>query len=183
MSTFVSILRGINVNGQKKILMAELKILFESLGFESVQTYIQSGNIVFNVPDIQKKEAIGNAIEATISKQYGFHVPTLIQTRVDLDKAVKKNPFIEREGIVLTKLHLTFLASSPTADNLQKLDNIDFSPDEFIIDGLNIYVYCPNGYGRTKLSNNFFESKLKVTATTRNWKTVNKLLDMCTLSA
>ena len=183
MSTFVSILRGINVSGQKKILMADLKVLFESLGFENVQSYIQSGNIVFNAPNTHKEEEIRMGIEAAISKQYGFHVPTLILTKIDLEKAVKKNPFINQRGIDLTKLHLTFLGASTTADHFKKLDGIDFSPDEFIIDGLNIYVYCPNGYGRTKLSNNFFESKLKVAATTRNWKTVNKLLDMCTLYA
>ena len=183
MSIFIAILRGINVSGQKKILMAELKVLFESLGFENVLTYIQSGNIAFSAPDTKTKVEIGNAIEAAISKQYGFHVPTLILTKVDLGKAVKKNPFIKQEGIDLTKLHLTFLGSSPTADNLQKLDDIDCSPDQFIIDSLNIYVHCPNGYGRTKLSNNFFESKLKVTATTRNLKTVNKLLELCTPSA
>lgn len=179
MSTFVAILRGINVSGQKKIRMADLKVLFESLGFENVQTYIQSGNIVFNTAVKKTKKEIANNIEAAINNQYGFHVPTLILTEEELTRAVKKNPFINQEGIDLAKLHLTFLDSAPVLANLQKLEGIDFSPDEFIIDGLNIYVHCPNGYGRTKLSNNFFESKLKVTATTRNWKTVNTLLAMC----
>ena len=173
MQTYISILRSINVSGQKKILMADLKTLIETLEFKEVFTYIQSGNVVFksdgNLPDM----GLAKKIEAAIEKKYGFQVPVIIRNIEELDKVISNNPFLAIE-----KLHVTFLSQAPKENNIKSIENIDFSPDRFFIKGKEVFLHIPESYGETKLSNKFFENKLKVTATTRNWKTVNKLFEI-----
>jgi uncharacterized protein (DUF1697 family) len=178
MATFISLLRGINVSGQKKILMADLKLLYEQLKFKNVQTYIQSGNVVFDYTTDKNNLAIAKLIEHSIEKEYKFQVPVLVKQADDLLSTIKNNPFTEEVGADPSRVAVTFLEGLPTSENLKKLVGIDYPPDRFIIDGSNIYIYCPKSYGNSKLSNNFFESKLKVRATSRNWKTINKLLEM-----
>ncbi len=173
MAVFLSILRGINVSGQKKILMADLKVIYEELGFAKVITYIQSGNVIFENP---QNIDMAQAIEQKISEKYGFHVPIIIRNLHELVTAIDKNPFLEQENIQIDKLHITFLAENPKIELLDKIQSLNYAADKFIVSGKEIYLYCPDGYGNTKLTNSFFESKLKVTATTRNWKTVNELL-------
>ncbi len=95
-----------------------------------------------------------------------------------MQSVVDTNPFVKMKGIDLDKLHVTFLSEVPTNENLEKIKTYQYKPDEFIINGREVYLSCPNGYGNTKLSNTFFENKLKVIATTRNWRTVNELLRM-----
>jgi uncharacterized protein (DUF1697 family) len=178
MQTFISILRGINVSGQKKILMADLKELFEGLHFKNVTTYIQSGNVVFKsdakISDIQLAEKI----EKAISAKYNFEVPVIIRTKEELEKIISQNPFAKEKNIDLKKLHITFLSTTPAKEKAEQIKEVNFSPDQFIIKGKEIYLHIPNSYGETKLSNKFFENKLKVSATTRNWNTVNKLFEM-----
>ncbi len=172
MAIFLSILRGINLGGHKKILMADLKTLYEELGFTNVITYIQSGNVVFENPqNINMVQAIGQKI----FEKYGFEVPIIIRTLDELGALIDKNPFLKEENIQIDKLHITFLADLPQAILLDKVQTLTYPPDRFIILEKEAYIYCPDGYGNTKLNNSFFESKLKVTATTRNWKTVNEL--------
>jgi len=178
MATFISILRGINVSGQKKILMVDLKALYKKLGFENVQTYIQSGNVVFDCDKGKSNFTIAEMIEQAIGKDYKFQVPVLVKQADVLISTIKNNPFIEEAGVDLSRVVVTFLESLPTPENLLKLEGVDYPPDQFIIDGMNIYIYCPKSYGNSKLSNNFFERKLKVRATTRNWKTINMLAEM-----
>ena len=171
MPTYISILRGINVSGQKKILMSDLKALYESLGFKNVVTYIQSGNVIFQF----KKETdakLSQMIEAAISKKYQFDVPVIIRSLEEVEKIIAWNPFLNKKNTVIERLHVTFLAEIPSKEKFS------FPPDEFIIAGKEVFLHTPNGYGNTKLSNNFFENKLKVKATTRNWKTVNKLEEL-----
>ena len=180
MQTFIAMLRGINVSGQKKIKMADLQKLFESLGFQNVQTYIQSGNVVFESKE--SPQTIVKLIEEKIKDQYGWEVPVIVREKEELKKVSKSNPFI-KEGKYPDRLYVTFLGKKPSVENLKKLDGVKYSPEEFILEGTNIYFYAPNGYGRAKMNNNFFENKLKVTATTRNWKTVNKLVEMAEGSA
>ncbi|MDQ2721365.1 MAG: DUF1697 domain-containing protein [Bacteroidota bacterium] len=178
MQTFVSILRGINVSGQKKMLMSDLKVLYEGLKFKDVITYIQSGNVIFKsevkISDIE----LAKKIELSILKKYGFNVPVIIRSVQELTKAISINPFLKEKNINLEKLHITFLSEIPKKENVENINALNFSPDQFIIIGKEVFLYCPGGYGETKLSNNFFEKKLKVNATTRNWKTVNKLLEL-----
>ncbi|MEY4925681.1 MAG: hypothetical protein RI894_117 [Bacteroidota bacterium] len=185
MQKTISILRGINVGGQKKILMADLKTLYQQLGFRDVATYIQSGNVVFETEfaeeETQKKaagEKLAKKIELAIFEKYNFQVPVLILTKKELNEAIQNNPFLTEKGILLDKLHITFLAEIPEPALVDKIKDLDFQQDRFIISGKNVYIYCPESYGNSKLTNNFFENKLKVKATTRNWKTLNELAAM-----
>ena len=179
MTTYISILRGINVGGHKKILMADLRALYEKLGFINVRSYIQSGNVVFDNADDKSNRAIAEMIEHALEIKYKFQVPVLVRQADDLINTIKNNPFSREVDVDPSRVAVTFLESQPTSDNLLKLEGVNFLPDRFIIDGLNIYLHCPESYGNSKLSNNFFENKLKVRATSRNWKTINKLVEMC----
>jgi uncharacterized protein (DUF1697 family) len=176
--TYISILRGINVSGQKKIQMTDLKKLYEDLKFKKVTTYIQSGNVIFKA-NKQSDEVIAKKIEDAIYTKYNFHVPVIIRSVKEMKNTLAVNPLLKESNIDIEKLHVTFLEEMPDTTKMEAIKNIDHSPDKFILIDKEIFLYCPNdGYGNTKLTNNFFENKLKVSATTRNWKTVNKLLEM-----
>lgn len=172
--TYIALLRGINVSGQKKIAMKELKDLFSNLGFQAIKTYIQSGNVVFNY-DPDDSDKVASQIEIAIKNNFGFEVTVLIRTRKELIDCIKSNPFSSRPDLDTKKLYTSILNSQPETLNIEKILTFESDADEFIILDKTIYVYCPGGYGTTKLSNNFFENKLKVKATTRNWKTINEL--------
>lgn len=178
MQTFISILRGINVSGQKKILMTDLKSLYESLKFSDVKTYIQSGNASFKTNEKLSDVQLAQKIEKAIYKKYSFEVPVIIRNEDELKKITSSNPFLKEKGIDIKKLHVTFLSQIPGKAEIDNISEVDYSPDKFIITGKEIYLHIPESYGETKLSNNFFEKKLKVKATTRNWNTVNQLLEM-----
>jgi uncharacterized protein (DUF1697 family) len=178
METYISILRGINVSGQKKILMADLKALYEKLEFENVTTYIQSGNVIFNTPKHISDTDIAQRIEQAIFKKYSFKVPVIVRTSEEMESVVAANPLLKQKNIDVEKLHVTFLEQEPSAERTRLTKDLDYSPDKFVILGKEVYLYCPNGYGVSKLSNAFFENKLKVKATTRNWKTVNTLVSL-----
>jgi len=178
MKTYISILRGINVSGQRKILMADLKTLYEGLKFKEVITYIQSGNVVFKAETTLPDEALAKKIEQAISKHYGFEVPVIIRSAEEIKELIKINPFLKNKNVDTEKLHVTFLAQLPEKEKTERLKDVNFAPDEFAIIHKEVFIHCPGSYGDTKLSNKFFESKLKVSATTRNWKTINKLLEL-----
>lgn len=175
METYISILRGINVSGHKLIKMADLKALYESLGFKEVITYIQSGNVIFKA---EKKGDLAIIIGNKIQDKYKFEVPILVRKAEEIKRVSETNPFMKEKGIDEEKLHVTFLAEPPSKADLEAIKKIDHSPDRFVITGKEVFLYCPGGYGNTKLSNTFFENKLKIQATTRNWKTVNKLVEL-----
>ncbi len=170
-------LRGINVGGQKAIRMAELKSLYESLGLVKVETYVQSGNVIFDGAK-QNAAKLAGLIEAQIERSFEYAVSVFIRDANDFQRLVDSNPFLTGRNEDPAKLHVTFLYSSPSKSALNNLDIPNAEPDEFIVTGREIFLFCPNGYGRTKLSNKVFEKKLNTPATTRNWKTVNALLKM-----
>lgn len=178
MSTYISLLRGINVSGQKKIIMTDLKKLYEDLGFDNVQTYIQSGNVVFDYVSNEDYRSIAEKTELAIEKKYNFHVPVVLRKVKDLIKTVENNPFAGEPDLDLSKVAVTFLDSMPSAENLQRLKDVNYPPDRFVIEGLNIYVHCPIGFGNSKLTIKLFENRLQVKATSRNWRTINKLIEM-----
>ena len=175
METYIAMLRGINVSGQKIIKMADFKNHLQELNFADVQTYIQSGNAVFKTKKSTLK-ALEDKIAKKIFEDYGFEVSVIVKTPDELSEVLENNPFSKDKD--LNRLYVTFLSDKPTKEKLNKIEGIDYSPEEFVLKGKIIYGYSPNGYGKAKLSNNFIENKLKVSATTRNWKTVNKLADM-----
>ncbi|NJN84167.1 MAG: DUF1697 domain-containing protein [Caldilineaceae bacterium] len=179
MPTYVSLLRGINISGQKSMRMAELRELYKSLGFANIQSYLQSGNVLFQ-SDQEDGAELGRDIEAAIAERFGFEVSVLIRTPAEFEQVVENNPFLTTRNEDPTRLYVTFLAETPTESALAQANLPDHKPDEFVVAGQEIYIFCPNGYGRTKLSNTFFERKLKIRATTRNWKTVTALHDLAT---
>jgi uncharacterized protein (DUF1697 family) len=171
MKTFISMLRGINVGGNKKISMAELKKVYEDLGLKYVQTFIQSGNVLFKFQGLDIDKLRDN-IEKGISFKFGFDVKVLIRTTEELQNTIKKMPFKKEDT---ERVYITFLSDKPAAVPEEEINKYKNDSEKYFISGKEIYILCPTGYGKTKLSNNFFEKKLKVSATTRNWNSVNKL--------
>jgi uncharacterized protein (DUF1697 family) len=177
MSTFISMLRGINVSGVRKIAMPELKAVYEALGFTNVSTYVQSGNVVFDSPGTVAQQA-ASRIESAIQERFAFSVPVFIRSAADLRRIVETNPFLIPRRAVPARLYVTFLYETPDPSRLTGLASLDGAGDEFVIGEQEIFIFCPNGYGRSKLNNTIFENKLKMPATTRNWNTVRALLEM-----
>jgi uncharacterized protein (DUF1697 family) len=177
MATYISLLRGINVGGKNKLSIEELKRVYSSLGFTGVRTYIQSGNIVFESPDAREK-GHEKSIEGKIKKAFAMDIPVMVRTREELQRTIESNPFLPSKAHQVDKLLVTFLSDLPDKKAMDKLASLKWIGEDFRIIGREVYLFCPNGYGRTKLTNNAFESKLGVRATTRNWATVNRLLEM-----
>ena len=177
MTTYISILRGINVTGYNKILMTDLKSLYEGLGLQDVTTYIQSGNVLFKTTKKVSIDALQTRISKAIMQQYDYDVPVIIRTIEEMENVIDKNPFI-KGSLESDKLYVTFLASEPTQEFVKQLTSTEQGVDKFELIDREIYLYVPGGYGKTKLSNAFFEKKLKQQATTRNIKTIKKLAEL-----
>jgi uncharacterized protein (DUF1697 family) len=175
MKTRIAILRGINVSGHKVIKMKTLKEIFENLGFAKVRTYIQSGNVVFE-SDPPETGTLEIRISEAILDAVGFEVPVIVMDLSELEHVSSQNKFITDRGSEISRLHVTFLSAVPEKNLAESIMKEEYLPDEYLISGKTIYLFCPGGYGNTRLSNTFFEKKLKVQATTRNWKTVLELV-------
>jgi uncharacterized protein (DUF1697 family) len=172
---YVALLRGINLGARNKLAMGDLRALVEALGGEDVETYVQSGNVVFTSGADAGTLERGLADE--IGRAHGLEVPVLVRSAGELNTIVRKNPFL-RAGADEKSLHVTFLDEKPQQALVKKLDPSLSSPDELRVAGREVYLLCPNGYGRSKLSNAFFEKRLDVVATTRNWRTVRTLAEL-----
>jgi uncharacterized protein (DUF1697 family) len=175
MTTYISILRGINVSGQKLIKMDALRKLYENLGFQNITTYVQSGNVIFTDKNIDVSK-LEHEISRQIEKDFEFDVPVIVLTIDKLKQIIDNNPFVKDSDKNHTFLHVTFLSSKPNIYYYKQIEDKKLGGEEIFFSDQAVYLYCPNGYGRTKLNNNFLEAKLKVGATTRNWKTTNELL-------
>ncbi len=176
MAKFIALLRGINVSGQKKIKMADLRALFVELGFTRVATYIQSGNVVFDAGGSRPPE-LKSRIEAAISDVYGFDVVVILRSGRELTKIISKNPYQDRDGIAHDKLYVAFL-SEPVSGGFDELMSVPSGEDSFIPAEGVVYLHCPGGFGKTVYNNNSIEKAAGVPATTRNWRTVNRLAGM-----
>ncbi|BDS13767.1 DUF1697 domain-containing protein [Aureispira anguillae] len=175
---YITLLRGINVSGQKKVKMADLRTMCETMGYQNVQTYIQSGNIVFEGAE-EDTDWIAQSMHQKIQTTFGYDVSVMVRTEDYWKEVAVNNPFLEANPDLEIKfLHVTFLAEVPTVDSIKALQEVAAGTDELAIINNRVYLYTPNGYGRTKLSNTTIEKKLQVSATTRNWRTVSKLLEM-----
>jgi uncharacterized protein (DUF1697 family) len=180
-TTFVAMLRGINVSGRNKVAMADLKQMVSSLGFDNVRTYVQSGNVVCD--GAGAPGAVSSALADGIERTFGLAVPVIVRTGPELARVVASNPF-EADGHVPSDeprlYHVTFLAEAPDPADLEALEQATarFRPDTFRAVGSDLYLHIPGGYGETKLTNALFETRLGVGATTRNWKTVSTLAAM-----
>ncbi len=169
--TWVCLLRGVNVGG-KRVAMKDLRELFEGLGHEGVTTYIQSGNVVFRSRSGGAKKLAGD-IQKAIKDDMKLDVSVLLRAPEDLAKVTEGKPFAGAENV-----HVTFLDDKPDKSKVAAIGHDAYPPDEFEVIGREVYLRCPDGYGRSKLTNSFWEKKLGVAATTRNWRTVEKLLGM-----
>jgi len=171
---YIGLLRGINVGGHKKIAMAELKMVLSNSGLENVQTYIQSGNIIFqsSSEDVNELEAI---IHKSILDHFGFQVPVLVRTRQHLQTIFDNCPFSDEKK---ENSHFTMLSNIPNKELVKEASEKVYPKEEFVIVNDCIYFYCTNGYGKAKFNLNFFERKLNVDATSRNYKTMVKLLSL-----
>lgn len=174
MKKYIILLRGINVSGQKKILMADLRELLNSSGFGEVQTYIQSGNII--IASEATAENVSEKIQKKVFEEYKFEVKVFVLTPQELQQTVEENPFAADETKDVSRTYVTFLEEQPK--NTEALKGFKFPEEEFVLKGRSIYFYSPNSYGRAKMNNNFFEKKLGLQATTRNWRTITKLIEM-----
>ncbi len=171
----IAILRGINVGGKRIIRMEDLKLLFTNLGYKNPVTYIQSGNVLFDAENNISDLKIAFSIEKAIHQKFDFEVPVIVRSVNELKDRIKKNPFGTAD---INKLHITFLKDKPTQENSEKVESFQYEPDRFAIKGKEIFIYCEGKYHKTKLNNNFFEKQLEIQATTRNWKTLLKLVEL-----
>lgn len=176
MTRYVALLRGINVGGHNKLAMADLRDVLSGLGFDDVETYLQSGNALFSAPKASA-DALARKIQGALDDRLGMDVKVLVRTADELAEVVAANPFHDGTSEP-KKLHVAFLSAVPEADRVAGLDPVPFEPDELRLGEREVYLWYPNGYGRTKLTNDVIERRLGVTATTRNWNTVVKLLEL-----
>jgi uncharacterized protein (DUF1697 family) len=174
--THVALLRGINVGGKNILPMKELAAMFERAGGANVRTYIQSGNVIFEAASDAAK--VADSVSAKIEKKFGYRIPMILRNYEQLAKAIAGNPFIKAGVVEQRALHVYFLADTPSAACCASLDKNRSAPDAFEVRGREIYLHMPNGMGRTKLTNAYFDSKLLTTSTARNWATILKLAEM-----
>ena len=177
MLAYIAMLRGINVGGHKAIKMEALRTLCGDLGFRNVETYVQSGNIAFQ-SSVANPIILSKRIGDRILQSFRFEVPVLVRDSKQMRNVTGNNPFLKEKSVDLSKLHVIFLSKVTQKDSVKELEKLSTGPDRFYSSPLEIYLYCPGGYGRSKLSNDGIEKALSVTATTRNWKTTNTLSEM-----
>lgn len=174
--TYLALLRGINVGGKNKLPMKDLKEFFVEGRCTDVRTFIQSGNVLFKAP-ANLAAKIPTLVAARIAARFGYKIPVVLRTTDEISEVVTRNPFLE-PGTAEDGLHVMFLADLPGAQAVASLDP-DRSPgDTFIVLGRDVYLRLPNGAGKSKLTNAYFDSKLGTNSTARNWRTVTKLLEL-----
>jgi uncharacterized protein (DUF1697 family) len=172
---YVALLRGINIGG-RRLPMKDLAAMFVDAGCSHVTTYIQSGNVVFQANPAMAKR-IPPRVAAAIKQRFGFDVPVVTRTDAELHDVARGNPFVP-EGADPETLHVAFLVETPDAARIALLDCDRSPPDKFVVRGREIFLHCPNGVARTKLTNGYFDTKLGTVSTMRNWRTVLKLLEL-----
>lgn len=177
MTKYLSLLRGINVSGHRLIKMEKLREMFAALGVENVKTYIQSGNVIFDSAE-SKTDIVNKKVEEYLSETLGYEVVSVLRTASDLERIVKSAPFGEKVNDNNLKLYVVFLKEIPTDDHQAALISLNNDRDRFEIAGKEVYCSIDKRYQKHPFSNNFVEKVLKVAATTRNWRTVNKLLEL-----
>lgn len=177
MTTHLALLRGINVSGHNMMKMEALKTILEAIGFQNVQTYIQSGN-VFVDTDEDNPAAVGFKIKQEIFKAFGHEVPVVVIGKTDLESCLKNNPFLKEKDLDIKKIYVAFVSKNLQTENINDLKMSQVKPDEAYIDSNRIYIKYAVGAGKTRFDQKYIEKKLNVTATIRNWNTVTQLLQL-----
>lgn len=173
MKTYIALLRGINVGGHKKFIKIEQLKMLDQLGFENSQVYLHTGNWIFTSEE--ETDVISKRISETILKAYGWEVPVLVLEALELERIFKKCPFSEE---IKEQSYFTLLAAKPGSERITALATYSFPNEKYHITDRCVYFYPALGVHKAKLSNNWFENKLKVTATSRNYRTMAKLLEL-----
>ena len=174
MNTFIVFLRGINVGGHNKIAMQDLRQMLLDLGFDNPKTYIQTGNVIIKT-DLSNKLIIASKIEMSIFEYFGLNIPTLIKTAAELSLILQNCPFSEHEKPIS---YFALLFNNATQQQVEALSSYEFSNEKFVLIDQCVYLFSSIGYGKTKANNNFFEKKINIRATTRNFKTLKKVLEL-----
>jgi uncharacterized protein (DUF1697 family) len=174
--THVALLRGVNLSGKNRLPMKDLAVIFTEAGCQNVHTYIQSGNVIFSA-GCKLAVRLPGLITAEIARRFEFRTQIILRTGEEMREVIANNPFV-KAAVAEQELHVMFLAELPDSRDVDRLDKHRSPPDEFIVRGREIYLRLPNGMGRTKLGNSYFDSKLRTTSTARNWRTVLKLAEM-----
>ena len=166
------------MTGHNSIKMTDLAALFSDHGFIRPETFIQSGNVIFSTEKELPAPEISQVVETAIHDTFGYDVPVMLRTVSQIRNMLSSNPFLSEINFDPAKMAVIFLHDDLTESQIQKVAEVDYPPDKFKIIGNEIYTFCPNGFGKTKLYTNFFENKMKVKGTARNWKTVMTLLGL-----
>lgn len=177
MTVFVSMLRGVNLGPHRRLKMDELCSVYESLKLRDVQSFLQSGNVLFRT-DAKDEDALKNRLEKSIQQRFGFSSDVILRTTAELKNVIAKNPFAKRRDIEPAKLLVTFLATDPGEAARKQVREIKTAPEDLRIQGREIYTYYPNGMARPKVPWAAIERIIKTSGTGRNWNTVTKLLEL-----
>jgi uncharacterized protein (DUF1697 family) len=177
MTTYIALLRGINVGGNKIIKMLDLKAMFQTLGFENVRTYIQSGNVVFE-SDEGSESLLTGVTERKIHEVFGFEVSVIIRTLAEMENVIANDPFQLSEPEEFKRWYVTFLPAEPSAEALDKLRTYEDGPDKVRFVSREMYVLYEVSVSQSPLFKVPFDRILGMTITARNWNTVNKLVTM-----
>ncbi|MFD5424776.1 DUF1697 domain-containing protein [Streptomyces sp. NPDC127084] len=179
---YALLLRGINVGGHRKVPMADLRALLTELGHGGVRSYLQSGNAVFTSPERDERQ-LATAIERAIEGHFGFTVDCLVRGAPYLRAIVDDCPFpaAELEG---RQLHVTYFSERVDPERLAGMDTAAHLPEQFRLGDRALYLYAPDGLGRSKLAEQLARPSLfkGIVATSRNWNTVLKLAEMTAAS-
>lgn len=166
------------MTGHNSIKMTDLASLYHNLGFTDAKTFIQSGNVIFSNESGKSPSSLSKLIGKEIQEKFNYNIAVMIRTNKELSELFSINPFFNEEKFDAAKMAVIFLHEDPSPDQIEKVKDISYPPDKFKIIGREIFIYCPNGFGRTKLYTNFFEKKMGVIGTARNWKTITTLQSM-----
>ncbi len=166
------------MTGHNSLKMAELSSLYVNLGYPDALTYIQSGNVIFSSAEKSTEFEIALEIEKAILEKFSYIVPVMIRSSKELRNLFSINPYLSEKNFEPSKMAVIFLHEKVTDEQMLKVKGVDYPPDKFKIVGKEIFIFCPNGFGRTKLYTNFFEKKMGVTGTARNWKTITTMLEL-----
>lgn len=176
MEKYICLLRGINVGGNRKIKMADLRTALSTIKLENVKTYIQSGNIYFESKENNYRKLESQITDLILTK-FGYKVPVMVRQSKELKAIFENNPYLSEEED-LKMIHVAFLSERPTVESFEELNIEKFAPDKAQLLERAVYIHYPKGSYKSKLSGNFLEKKLNVKVTARNWKTVLKLVEM-----
>ena len=177
MPVLIALLRAVNVGSHNKVKMDALRTLCTSLKFKDVQTYVQSGNVVFRTKE-EDLIRVSARMEKAIEGSFGCRPNVIVRTPSEFRDVIVRNPFAARDGMEPSKLLVMFLATDPAAEARQKILQMKTDPEELQLYSRELFIYFPEGMGRSKLQIGVIEKALKTPGTTRNWNTVNNLLAM-----